>query len=333
MSHKEFIDGLEVSFNQFNPLVMPQNIFMGFGYNPLLREKGERLDMLEYVAWMKKLRLDAGVNFVTFWDASTYQVVNVLPKKRFCENPASSPSAATIFLETLAEELSLPKRVEIAENCALRNKYLWKLCSLRGSSRTGTVRSAADIFAVGKNLTAGKTVEWYKFAAISGYATLLCEAAQYVDRLRTKNPELLAQIFPKNDNPAAQMYLPMEIAEALYLQNNTPGVISGKYGPQSEKSFDDCILGMQEEQFQPYAALRSTASPRRPGYLREDAVLWTSSSNDIISDVVNKKSGSGYGDDYSDFVRGYLSVLAEPGEPLVDCAIRLRDTMRIEEVK
>ena len=305
---------------------------MGIGYNALLREKGERLDMLEYVAWMKRL-LDSCVSFVSFWDASMYQIANVLPKKRFC-NSASSPGVAGNFLETLAEELQQPKRVEIAENCALRNKYLWNLRSLLGlPSRSGTVRSAAEFF--------GPERDERRWAR---YATLLCEAAQYVERLREKNPKALEEFSSafRNENPAAQMYLPMEIAEALYLQNNTPGIISGKYGPQSERPFDDCILGLQEERFQPYAAMRSPLnSPARPGYLKPigdwpENVLWTSSSNDRIASVVKGTRTKFYEDvecEYSDFVRGYLRVLAEPDEKLVDCAIRLRDAMRIEEVK
>ena len=316
---------------------MPQDVYMGIGYNALLREKGERLDILEYVAWMKRL-LDSGVSFVSFFDASTYQIANVLPKKRFC-SPASDPAAAAGFLETLAEELQRPKRAEIAENCALRNKYLWNLRSLLGlGSRSGSVRSAKDLFCTPTDNLAGAANDLVQRAEqnnFARYSTLLCEAAQYVERLREKNPNVLEEFSSafRNENPAAQMYLPMEIAEALYLQNNTPGIMSGKYGPMSEEYFDVCILGMQEERFQPYAAIRSPLGPRKPGYLKDDFVLWTSSSNDSIAGVVNKQFPRSYGDDYSDFVRSYLGVLAEPGEPLVDCAIRLRDALRIEEVK
>lgn len=349
---KVFIAGLEISANRFNvnPFVMPQDVFMGFGYNPMLREQGERLDMLEYVAWMKRL-LDAGVNFVTFWDASAYQMVNVLPKGRFCGNPASAPDAAAGFLETLAEELQRPKRAEIAENCALRNKYLWNLRSLTGLSptRSGSVRSVTDLFRGikdgedgGKDLV--QRAEQNNFAR---YATLFCQAAEYVERMQTDEPWLLSQVFPpallkkiKEENPAAQFYLPMEMAEAMYLQNNTPGILSGKYGPQSEQPFDNFILGIQQERFQPYAALRSPLGPRKPGYLKDNDVLWTSSSNDDIAKLIRRNSInceegelSDVNREYGNFVRDYLRVLAEPNEPLVDCAIRLRDAMRIEEVK
>lgn len=304
-----------------------------------MREQGERLDMLEYVAWMKRL-LDAGVSFVSFWDASAYQMVNVLPKRRFCGNPASAPDAAVGFLETLAEEFKLPKRAEIAENCALRNKYLWNLRSLLGlGSRTGSVRSFTDFFKPERN-TRDEHVQAGFEAAFARYATLFCQAAEYVERMQTDEPRLVSEVFPpavlkkiKDENPQAAMYLPMEIAEALYLQNNTPGIISGKYGPQSEKPFDDCILDMQNERFQLYAALRSRLGPRNPGYLKSEFVLWTSSSNDSIAGVVNGEYARAYGDDYGGFVRSYLTVLAEPNEPLVDCAIRLRDAMRIEGVK
>lgn len=334
---------------------MPQDVFMGFGYNPMLREKGERLDMLEYVAWMKRL-LDAGVNFVTFWDASAYQLVNVLPKGRFCGNPASDPGAAAGFLETLAEELQKPKRAEIAENCALRNQYLWNLRSLTGlpPTRSGTVRSVTDLFRGIKDGEDGEKdlVQRAEQNNFARYATLFCQAAEYVERLRADDPNLLSQVFSpatlkkiKDENPAAQFYLPMEIAEALYLQNNTPGILSGKYGPQSEQPFDDCILGMQQERFQPYAALRSPLGPVRSGYLKPldgwvDGVLWTSSSNDEIAKLIRRNSInceegelSDVNREYGDFVRDYLRVLAEPNEPFVDCAIRLRDAMRIEEVK
>ncbi|MCS4539508.1 MAG: hypothetical protein HYU03_02310, partial [Thaumarchaeota archaeon] len=65
---------------------------MGFGYNGDLELSGERLEMLDFFSWMKKLQ-EKGVQEWIVWDASGYFIVNKLPAKKLIRL-GSQPSAS-----------------------------------------------------------------------------------------------------------------------------------------------------------------------------------------------------------------------------------------------
>ena len=143
---------------------------MGFGYNGTLVSLGERLEMLDFFSWMKKLQ-DKGVQEWTIWDASGYFIVNKLPAKKLI-GLGSQPSASLI-LEALVEEQERPKRAEIKENCDLRSQYLQRLIQMTG-------------------VKAKYLNSWQVFREDSRYAEAVDVALEFVKRLEKDLPDLCA---------------------------------------------------------------------------------------------------------------------------------------------
>lgn len=273
-------------------------MFMGFGYNGTLASSGERLEMLDFFSWMKKLQ-DKGVQEWTVWDASGYFIVNKLPAKKFL-SLGSRPSASQI-LEALVEEQERPKRAEIKENCELRSRYLQRLISMTG-------------------IKAQYLNSWQVFREDSRYAEAVDVALEFVQRLEKDSPELVEKIQPNNDNPSSQLYLPLETAEAFYLNLNFG--IGGKYGPKTEQYFDEAIVRLEKEWNAPYATIRSPLGPRKPGYLRDENVLVTGMSEREARSLLNSDAG------YRTWIDNITVIFRRDKETVTEGALRMLQLLR-----
>ena len=275
---------------------------MGFGYNSQLISMGERLDILTFFSWMKRL----SATFVqqwTIWDASGYYIVNKTPKRKI--EALNGQLTGERVLEILVQEQESPKRTEIKFNCDLRSQYLQRLIKVSG---------------INVRYIDSRKV----FREDQQYAGLLDIALEYVQKLRIDNLRLLQRIIPPSDNPVRELYLPLEIAEALYLKEEYG--VAGKYGPKSEQFFDACILGLQEQLGIPYTVLWSEVGPRKVGYLDDKNVLWTKSPDWFISELLQKDQP------YFQFVQSYLPSFRQEGETSLQCLVRLRDLLKLPEV-
>ncbi len=280
---------------------LPKRSFMGFGYNPDLKFFGERLDILYYFSWMKQLK---EIEWFV-WDASSYYIVNATPRKKV-DKLGERPTGENI-LEVLISEQERPKRKEIIQNCELRSTYLKDIIKYLGINAQYLDSRLAFRAQEGKKC----------------FARALDLALEYTEKLKRDNPELLKKISPNNQNPASQLYLPLEIAEALYL-SNIYGVES-KFGPRTEEFFDKCILGLQEEREVPYKTIWCQSGPRRAGYLGDKNVIWGSTPLWNADETVLRKDN-----EYSKFVEGYTSSFRYPGESLIECVQRLQRILGVK---
>ena len=292
---------LDVSSNGIKENNISKKIFMGFGYNPNLVDYGERLDILNFFSWMKKLQNQFSYDFFIY-DASGYYIVNRTPEKKIKElgkNPKSEQ-----ILNVLLNEQKRPKRKEIMRNCDLRSKYLKK---------------AIEITQISAKYIDSRTVFEDK-----DYMKALDESLEFVEKLEIENPGLISKIFPKNYNLASKLYLPLEIAEALYLQEKFQ--VNTKFGPKSEKFFDEAIFGLTKEKNIPYQSIRCPYGPRKPGYLSDKDVIWTTSSDYFISEIL-QSDGS-----YKEFVQQYILSFTKNNEQLDQAVIRIKQKLKLEEV-
>ncbi len=271
---------------------------MGFGYNSTLSVAGERLEMLDFFSWMKRLQ-DKGVEEWTIWDASGYFIVNKLPAKKLL-SLGLQPCAQQI-LEVLVEEQELPKRLEIKENGEIRSWYLQKLIEITG-------------------ISARYLNSWDVFREDSRYADAFDVALEFVRRLEIDSPALVEKIQPKNDNPASRLYLPLEIAEAFYLNLNFK--IGGKYGPQTEQYFDEAIVKLNEEWEIPYATIRSPLGPRKPGYLRDENVLVTGMSETDARALLN------FDREYKMWIDTVVGAFRLEKEMTTECVLRMLELLQ-----
>ena len=280
---------------------------MGFGYNPrLLRclDDGlldmERLDILEYFGVMKNIGQSFPVFEFSIWDASGYNIVGrTSPKKitRLGENPKAED-----ILEILIAEQDRPKRGEISANCDARSKYLQRAIEVSGLEAKGRTVRYFDSREVWRNKKC--------------FVESLDIALDYVKKLEKDEPDLVRRILPNNTNVASSLYLPLEIAEAVYLERAF--MVLGKYGPETEKYFDSAILGLQEERGVPFTSIRPGMGPRRPGYLDDKDVIWTVSGNNFVCELLERDPA------YAAFVERYTLPFRKAGEPVLDCIQRLQ---------
>ncbi len=273
-------------------------MFMGFGYNGDLELLGERLEMLDFFSWMKKLQ-DKGVQEWTVWDASGYFIVNKLPAKKFL-SLGSQPKAQQI-LEALVEEQDRPKRAEIKENCEWRSQYLQRLIGMTG-------------------IRAQYLNSWQVFREDPLYAEAADVALEFVKRLEKDSPELVQKIQPNNDNPSSRLYLPLETAEAFYLNLNYG--IGGKYGPKTEQYFDEVIIRLEKEWNVPYVTIRSPLGPRKPGYLRDEKVLVTGMSEREVRSLLNSDS------EYRMWIDKITTIFRQDKETVTEGALRMLQLLR-----
>ncbi len=285
-----FIPGLE--FTSTSPQ-LPQKSFMGFGYNGTLAQSGERLEMLDFFSWMKKLQI-VGVQEWTIWDASSYFVVNKLPAQpMICLG--SEPSAQQV-LEVIVEEFRQPKRAEVVANCDRRSEYLKLLVEISGINV--------------RYLDARKV-----FLEDSEYTDALDVALEFARKLAQDSPDLVARITLDKQNPGSRLYLPLEIAEAFYL--NLKYGIGGKYGPQTEQYFDEAIVQLEESWDVLYVTLRSPLGPRKPGYLDDANVLVTGMSDREVRRLLT------FDKPYSSWISEVIAVFRKDEETVADCSVRM----------
>jgi hypothetical protein len=275
---------------------------MGFGYNPDLDNFGERLDILNFFSWMKKLQSKFSSEWFVY-DASGYYIVNKTPKEKIVKL-GDSPTAERI-LDALVTEQDRPKRQEIMRNCELRSRYLQKAIQI------------SQIKAV--YIDSGKVFREDKI-----YRSALDESLEFVKRLQIDKPELINKILPANSNPASKLYLPLEIAEALYLENKFG--IGGKFGPKTEEFFDEAIFGLTIEKGISYQSIRCPFEPRKPGYLSDRNVIWTNSRNYFVSEILQSDV------EYGKFVGQYLEPFRKNNESIEETALRMKKELALEEV-
>jgi len=262
---------------------------MGFGYNPNLTKSGERLDMLSFFAYMQRLQ-NIGVQEWTIWDASGFYIVNRTRDSKI-KKLGNKPKGSEI-LEVLINEQERPKKAEIKQNCDVRAKYLQRLIDITGVN--AKYIDSRDAFREEK------------------FADALDIALECVERISEDNPELVKRVLPPNSNLTSKLYLPLEMAEVLYLQD-----VNGKFGPETEEFFDKCIMEMQNMRDTPYTALWCPKGPRKPAYLDDKKVIWTVTSDDWVAELLKDP-------EYRDYVQQYLQDF-QNDESLEDCAIRMRD--------
>ena len=281
---------------------IPPRLFMGFGYNPDLYILGERLDILNFFSWMRRLQDKFSIKW-TIWDASGYQIVNVTPKKKI-KKLGNKPTAEQI-LEVLINEQDRPKRMGIKRNCDLRSQYLQR---------------AIDI----TEIIAGYIDSRKVFREDKEYKDALDKSLEFVERLQKDNPKLVAKILPPNPNPASKLYLPLEIAEALYLKKKLG--VGGKFGPKTEEFFDKAILELTREKGISYQAIRCPFGPRRPGYLTDDNVIWTEYPDASVLNILQDYPK------YRNFVGQYLEPFRQNGETIEQAALRTKQQLKLEEM-
>ncbi|HLC22529.1 MAG TPA: hypothetical protein VJJ79_02040 [Candidatus Nanoarchaeia archaeon] len=312
---------METTKNSYATEDIPKKVFMGFGYNGNLRREDqswpsmERLDMLQYFAYMFALQ-QQGISW-TIWDASSYQIVNVLPKKKV-DSLGENPRAENV-LDAILSEFERPKRAEIRDNCKERLRNLCRFSLITGVE--APVYNTQDAFMYSCGL----------------FTQALGSALEYVAKLKVENPDLVSRI-QRNGNPGSWLYLPLEIAEAMFLE--TTFGVKGKFGPRSEQYFDECILGLQEERGIGYTALWCPLGPRPPGYLKQrdiqeratDAEIstkrvlllcnWDKYYENLLAD--DNPTEDQNSREYRMFVKSYLEPFRRERETTAECAIRLK---------
>lgn len=291
--------GIESKSNGLPIDGVPEKLFIGIGYNQNLNIFGERLDMLDFFYYISQFATQSW----TIWDASSYYIVNKIKKKKL-ESIGQKPSAKKI-VDIIVEEFNKPKRAEIRENCYLRQKYLVSIARLFRGIKSFEIMNAA-------------TVLQLKSAAFTAALEL---ALDYTRKLERDNPKLIESIYVRNSNPASKLYLPLEITETIYLNGDG---ISGKFGPVTERFFDDAILGYMKQFEIPYKVLWSPKGPRNIPYLDDQRVVRTSTSDARIEGLLQEDA------DYQAYVKKYISPLRSRDEPVFDSIRRIRDTIRLD---
>ncbi|MEM4756209.1 MAG: hypothetical protein QW594_03685 [Candidatus Woesearchaeota archaeon] len=283
--------------------ITPTTLFFGVGYNPTLSLLGERLDLLNFFFWMKQVQDQRFVEWYIY-DASSYAIVNRTPEQKI-KQLGEKPTAEQV-LEVLINEQDSPKRQEMMDACQLRSQYL---------------RKAIQYFSLRAQYVDAREV----FRNDQAYQQALEEALDFVEQLERKNPMLVERILPKKVTAANRLYLPLEIAEARYLQERYG--VKGKFGPESEIFFDTAIRALFNEKKIQYQCIRCSCGPRKPGYLADTNVIWTSSQERAIRDLLQNDVT------YHSFVELYLAPVRKQEEAVEDAAIRAAKALRLDEVR
>ncbi len=268
---------------------------MGFGYNPQLYCTGERLEMLDYFSWFDKF-LKLGVEEILIWDASCYSIVNKIDQFRSRETFSilnNNPSAKEVLECIIKEQEKNPDLIgpqtEIGKyrtNCQLREQYFRKFIEVL-------------------NIDVDYLNSWDVFRKDSKFTEALEKSLEFVKILEKEKPDLIRKInFNKKTNSATRLYLPLEIAESIYLRENRN--IKTKFGPVSEKYFDIAIEEMFEELDLGYSTIRGRLTPGtdRPAYLgsKDSRVLGSKSTFRTIKRTLK----------FNPQLEEYLSSICEP---------------------
>lgn len=293
--------GLDITIGEDSENALPQKLFMGFGYNPDIYLFGERLDILNFFSWMKRLQKTASTGWIVY-DASAYCIVNRMPQKRVSAL-GEKPSAAQV-LEVIVTEQDNPKREGIMEICDLRSAYLKRVIKITG---------------VGAQYVDSREV----FRDEKGYETALEMALDFFRKLGRDNPELVARLTPANPTLGSAFYPPLEIAEAFFLRERFG--IGGKFGPETEEPFDTAIMQLAGIQRIPFAVLRCSSGPRKPGYLSDKNVIWTANSDERVLRILASDPA------YRTFVSDYLQPFWRKGETEEELVLRMKRAIGVIE--
>ncbi len=295
---------------------------MGFGYNPQLITYGERLDMLDFFSWMKRLQNGGIVEKWVIWDAAGYAIVNKIKdsSSRSFKTLVGDASAATI-LDCLCEEqngkyqfrsvFDSQEKILFQKNCQLRSDYLKRFIAVSGIN-----------------------AEYYDsrevFSSDSRFKDALEKALAFVKDLEAKNDSLLEKVVPQSSSQVGRLYLPLEIAEALYLAEIKN--VNGKFGPVTEEYFDACISNCFDQNDRIYATLRCPLAPneKRPAYLKTDDPFPLTTKGTTKAKTIKKKLSKD--DVYQQYVKNYLEIFKSDSETTVETIQRLRRSLLEREV-
>jgi hypothetical protein len=314
------VGNLDITKNKYASDGLPSKALIGIGYNKQLSSLGERLDMLDFFVWMKVFQDQGLVNDWVIWDAAAYAIVNEVSSITAAKLGAD-PSGSDIVDFVLEEQDSsryrcyeYNVRTDFKQNCEFRAQYLQKMIDLTGVN--AQYFSCNDVFRNDKD----------------NFVTALNQALQFVKILEAKDPNLIARInCSENTNQAKKTYLPLEIAEAIFF-SETQGV-SGKFGPITEKDFDECILRLMKEKNVGYTSLRCPLPPGqvKPAYLRnrDTRLLSTGGpqNRDLLRSKVIRRTLRKFTGSYRGFVEDYLDQIVQPGENYVGCIRRIQQEL------
>lgn len=205
--------------------------------------------MLDYFAWFDKF-LKSGIEEVLIWDASCYSIVNKINRysSRETYSVLSNEPSAKQVMDCLIKEQEKNSR-DFLTNCQLREQYFRKFIEVL-------------------EINVSYLNSWNVFREDDKFIEALEKSLEFVNFLDKNNPELIKKInFNKTPDAATRLYLPLEIAEAVYLEETRN--IKTKFGPISEQFFDIAIEGMFEQLGLGYSTLRCNFTPGtdRPAYL------------------------------------------------------------------
>lgn len=270
---------------------------MGFGYNPDLYRYGERIDMLYYFAWMLKLQKELDIQW-TIYDASGYAIVNQARDK----NILKANGEPKTIINTIINEGNRPCKEYFRRNCDLRSNYLKRLIKI-------------------SKLEANYIDSRVIFREDGDYVEAFSIAYNFVEKNKDSS-RFVKEVNKRSNNLSKKLYLPLEIAEAIYLYNKES--IDIKFGPETEKYFDEGILGIMKQDSINYSSLLCPLGPRKPGYLSDENVLWSKMRIDLIVQTLSED------DNYKEFVSSYMSIFRKgvPLEETVSIASRLMEVGR-----
>ncbi|MCK4589042.1 MAG: hypothetical protein KAT77_01245 [Nanoarchaeota archaeon] len=270
LSYNIFLPQNKIFFEEVMQGKIPQQVYIGLGYNDKLNVNGERLDILNLFSWAKRAQQGIPELELIIWDASCYQAVNMLDPKKI---PAQfSADTAQEILGTLGQ--TLKENSQIRENSELREKYLKAFMSTLDIK--GRVIPARDYLT-------GQETEYSK------------QFQKCLDFCRDPSTDQLKIVravqFGKIPDRAKVLYTPMEIAEALLLLETYGNDI--KLGPTSEKCFDKFIVAAARElNGAQYKSIWYTRPPGKPAsYLTNDGnSIDFNDSTDIIGKKLENQS-------------------------------------------
>lgn len=244
LAYQIYIPHNEYLFDTIMRGKYPQEVYIGMGYNGKLSTRGERIDILNFLSWAKRVQYILPKMKLTVWNASTYEVVNV---NNIPNNYVYNDSiAASIVSDVLA---LIEKENEISQNASLRTQYIQTMINL--FDLNCQVIQAED------------EMERDQFLKNFQLALNYCrdQDKQNLEIVRAVN---------RSKSCFAALYTPLEVAEALYL-NEMHGC-EYKLGPLSEAPFDRIILDIsRQERKNSYKIIWYSKPPgRSASYLQSD---------------------------------------------------------------
>lgn len=239
--------------------------YKGVSFNPLLKQYGERFDMLDFFAWGRRVQeAEPGFRFLVL-DATLYWMVNAMgrtPVEKYSKN------AAEQVVESLKRELETNKLAPaIREASGIRNRYLRAIASLLPNGAC-QVLSAKDL--------------WYDNDA---YLKSLQYAIDFVgERPAEGEPFVFGRYakYSRYNEEYQRWYTPLVLAEVKYLYDAYG--IPSKLGPTSETAFDSLICQMMNKAMGKQDAAYNIFWYTRPlerGIAYQDYVFFSDSGKEV----------------------------------------------------